>query len=167
MVVQTLACYQLSTSSQPGLAVIADKNPYLVLNPDSTRPAYQQTSQPGEPFSANRWGNSANHDSDGQNVLFCNGSVSFQSVPYCGVNNDNIYTMATTALPQIGSLPYSCPSPNYLFTKSTPLFAGATQMELKPMSASDSILINEGAKQGGVNPIPAPPGGGVGGGYGG
>ena len=36
-------------------------------------------------------GNSNNHDEDGQNVLYGDGHVEFQSNPFCGVQRDNIY----------------------------------------------------------------------------
>jgi prepilin-type N-terminal cleavage/methylation domain-containing protein/prepilin-type processing-associated H-X9-DG protein len=39
-------------------------------------------------------GNSKNHDSDGQNVLYADGHAEFQQTPLCGANNDNIYTVA-------------------------------------------------------------------------
>ena len=38
-----------------------------------------------------RQANSKNHDEDGQNVLYGDGHVEFQSNPFCGVNRDNIY----------------------------------------------------------------------------
>jgi prepilin-type N-terminal cleavage/methylation domain-containing protein/prepilin-type processing-associated H-X9-DG protein len=38
-----------------------------------------------------RWGNSNNHDEDGQNVLFGDGHVEFNSNPFCGIQRDMIY----------------------------------------------------------------------------
>jgi prepilin-type N-terminal cleavage/methylation domain-containing protein/prepilin-type processing-associated H-X9-DG protein len=38
-----------------------------------------------------KFGNSNNHDKDGQNVLYGDGHVEFQSNPFCGVQRDNIY----------------------------------------------------------------------------
>ena len=140
----TISLYGLSTASQPELAVLADRSPYLVLNPDKTKVAYQ--------FGGNeRAGNSGNHEGDGQNVLYCNGSVSFQTVSYCGMNKDNIYTSQTTSDPRIGSLPYTIASTTtYLFAPTTPW---ATP-QVKSINASDSVLVGEGAKQGGINPNP-------------
>jgi len=37
-------------------------------------------------------GNSRNHGGDGQNVLYADGHVEFQSTPFCGADQDNIYT---------------------------------------------------------------------------
>jgi prepilin-type N-terminal cleavage/methylation domain-containing protein/prepilin-type processing-associated H-X9-DG protein len=39
--------------------------------------------------------NSNNHDKDGQNILYGDGHVAWESNPYVGVNRDNIYTAAT------------------------------------------------------------------------
>jgi prepilin-type N-terminal cleavage/methylation domain-containing protein/prepilin-type processing-associated H-X9-DG protein len=38
-------------------------------------------------------GNSSNHDGDGQNVLYGDGHVEWQSNPFVGVKRDNIYTV--------------------------------------------------------------------------
>jgi prepilin-type N-terminal cleavage/methylation domain-containing protein/prepilin-type processing-associated H-X9-DG protein len=38
-----------------------------------------------------KWGNSNNHDKDGQNVLYGDGHVEFQSNPFCGTQRDNIF----------------------------------------------------------------------------
>lgn len=46
-----------------------------------------------------RSGNSPNHGRDGQNVLYFDGHVSFESTPFCGVFHDNIYTARTVAKP--------------------------------------------------------------------
>ncbi len=64
-------------------AIAADMNPgtdaLLKLTPQST---------PNEM----RKGNSPNHEGDGQNVLFGDGHVAYESSPFVGVNQDNIYT---------------------------------------------------------------------------
>jgi prepilin-type N-terminal cleavage/methylation domain-containing protein len=68
-------------------AVLADKNPGFdrdgdrVLGPSRDAP----------PFELAR-GNSPNHRQAGQNVLHPSGDVSFETTPYCGLGNDNIYT---------------------------------------------------------------------------
>jgi prepilin-type processing-associated H-X9-DG protein len=38
--------------------------------------------------------NSNNHDKDGQNILYGDGHVAFESNPFVGVNRDNVYTTA-------------------------------------------------------------------------
>ena len=42
--------------------------------------------------------NSPNHQGDGQNVLFQDGHVKFMSSPFCGIDDDNVYTVATGAV---------------------------------------------------------------------
>jgi prepilin-type processing-associated H-X9-DG protein len=39
-------------------------------------------------------GNSSNHDKDGQNILYGDGHVAWESNPFAGVSRDNIYTTA-------------------------------------------------------------------------
>ncbi len=68
-------------------AVMADKNPgyacdgIRVIGPTRDAPPFELAK-----------GNSPNHQHAGQNVLHPAGDVSFESTPYCGVSNDNIYT---------------------------------------------------------------------------
>ncbi len=86
--------YALTTSSEPGMAVAADRNPFI----DS--PAAEAQSKidlwPGfNPEGGKeiiQIGNALAHQEDGQNVLFMDSHVSFEKTPFCGVNEDNIYT---------------------------------------------------------------------------
>ena len=43
--------------------------------------------------------NSMSHENEGQNVLFLDGHVDFEEDPFCGVDNDNIYTQWDVATP--------------------------------------------------------------------
>lgn len=36
--------------------------------------------------------NSRNHEGDGQNVLYADGHVSWETSPTCGIGQDNVYT---------------------------------------------------------------------------
>ena len=128
-----IAYYILSSASQPSLAVLADRNPYLALNPlPTTEAGYSYPAAD----SIERRGNSPSHDQDGQNVLYNNGSVTFQEKPYCGVNYDNIYTMDTdnytTPCPQEGDiLPRTGRDRCY-------------NEQIIPQNGNDSLLLNEG-----------------------
>ena len=42
-------------------------------------------------------GNTNNHDKDGQNILYGDGHVAWESNPFVGVNRDNIYTAANSS----------------------------------------------------------------------
>ena len=103
--------YTLTTSSEPGMAVAADRNPYIkspmaeakdisLFIPEGGREAVKQ-------------GNATQHEGEGQNVLFLDSHVGFEKVPYCGINNDNIYTfwdggdIRRGAMPFLGSQPQS------------------------------------------------------------
>ncbi|MHC4117826.1 MAG: Hint domain-containing protein [Planctomycetota bacterium] len=101
--------FALTMSSEPGMAVAADRNPFIEspmaeaktiagFNPDGGREAIKK-------------GNAVPHDEEGQNVLFLDGHVSFEKAPYCGVKDDNIYThwdggdIRRGAQPGLGSKP--------------------------------------------------------------
>ena len=82
--------YALTTSSEPGMAVAADRNPWMdspaasaknisLFNPDGGRETVKV-------------GNAIAHEEEGQNVLFLDLHVGFQENSSCGVNDDNIYT---------------------------------------------------------------------------
>ena len=44
--------------------------------------------------------NSNNHDKDGQNILYGDGHVAWESNPFVGVNRDNIYTCNSSSTGQ-------------------------------------------------------------------
>lgn len=60
---------------------------------------------------AERAGNAFAHQEDGQNVLFIDTHVGFEKRPFCGINDDNIYTfwdggdIRRGSPPMIGSEP--------------------------------------------------------------
>jgi len=75
-------------------AVAADKNPgngpagggdnvYLPTNTSSAKDM--------------RFSNSNNHDKDGQNILYGDGHVAWESNPFVGVNRDHIYTQSSSS----------------------------------------------------------------------
>jgi len=120
--------YSLSTTVRPDKPVMADRNPYLVLIREDNRPLYDYSDSIEV-----QWGNSPSHKYEGQNVLFNDSAVRWESVPYCGTNQDNIYTTATDPVnPQIGEQPA--------------LFSGNSLSQ----SGDDALLLNEGFEQAGV-----------------
>jgi prepilin-type processing-associated H-X9-DG protein len=70
-------------------AVAADLNPGTVGTDDNVF-APNSTSSAKDMRKAN----SNNHDKDGQNILYGDGHVAWESNPFIGVNRDNIYTTA-------------------------------------------------------------------------
>ncbi|MGH7213588.1 MAG: type II secretion system protein [Tepidisphaeraceae bacterium] len=83
--------YKMNSSLLPDFAVAAD------INPGTTGSGNLVTSVLiGSTSQQMRDGNSNNHDRDGQNVLYGDGHVEFQSNPFVGVQRDNIYTAQDT-----------------------------------------------------------------------
>jgi len=96
--------YALTTASEPGLAVAADRNPW-VASPAGEARQFPGSYSPTGGRDAIRAGNSISHQEDGQNVLFLDNHVNFERQPFCGVNDDNIYTYWNGADVRIGSPP--------------------------------------------------------------
>ena len=85
--------YALTTSSEPGVAIAADRNPWLKSPAAEGKDAGLLSSyNPTGGREAINVGNAIAHQEDGQNVLFMDSHVSFEKKPFCGVNDDNIYT---------------------------------------------------------------------------
>jgi prepilin-type N-terminal cleavage/methylation domain-containing protein/prepilin-type processing-associated H-X9-DG protein len=119
--------FPLNSYSNPVSPVCADRNPYLDRNADSyiegedcagtdERCLYWDEGYQDP----DRTGNSACHQREGQNVLFCDGHTSFERYPNVGISKDNIWkcwdepdTPPETADEREGAVdPYSpyCPS---------------------------------------------------------
>ena len=89
--------YFLTPSCDPGLAVAADRNPFI--KSPAADPADYARFQPdamgytGTGTSA-RIGNAIAHQGDGQNVLFLDLHVEFAKRAWCSVEDDNIYLIS-------------------------------------------------------------------------
>jgi prepilin-type N-terminal cleavage/methylation domain-containing protein/prepilin-type processing-associated H-X9-DG protein len=102
--------FALTTSCEPGMAVAADSNPWMwhagmsPVKNSGENGAYPGTNYSRGPYGSKgiydpygdrdhiRYGNSVTHQEEGQNVLYLDGHVSFEKQPFCGVEEDNIYT---------------------------------------------------------------------------
>jgi prepilin-type N-terminal cleavage/methylation domain-containing protein len=124
--------YALTTSSEPGFAVAADRNPWLA-SPGSSAKAFPGAGvdkfQPdvqgyGGTNDLARNGNAITHQNEGQNVLFLDSHVQFEKRPYCSIEDDNIYTLTTKA-----------PAGDALGTVPT--------MATQPLARKDSLLIHD------------------------
>ncbi len=127
------SAYALTTSSEPGFAVAADRNPWI------ESPGAKAKTWPGtrtERFAPEiqghggsndlaRNGNAIVHQNEGQNVLFLDSHVTFEKRPYCSVEEDNIYTVSERA--QQGSA-YG---------------AGQPVMASEPLVRKDSLLLHD------------------------
>ena len=83
--------YAITTASEPGLAVAADRNPYIA-SPAAEAREFPGLYNPDGGTEAIKAGNATQHQEDGQNVLFLDFHVDFAKKPFCGVNDDNIWT---------------------------------------------------------------------------
>jgi prepilin-type N-terminal cleavage/methylation domain-containing protein/prepilin-type processing-associated H-X9-DG protein len=120
--------YKLDDTQVADFAVMADKNPG-VNPPDSdvVQPAYDAS-----PFELAK-ANSKNHKRAGQNVLYADGHVAFQSTPYCGNGlgdrRDNVFT-ARAPVPQAADRMPPAESNGFFGRDLSP--AGATDSYLVP-----------------------------------
>jgi prepilin-type processing-associated H-X9-DG protein len=128
----------LSTSSDPHMAVAADRNPWL-LSPAGEPESFALFRQ--EPSA--RRGNSLSHNREGQNVLFVDGHVSFEGRSDCGVNRDNIYTISNSmeggsTLGVVPSFAHSAPlnKTDSVLVHDPPVYATATS-QAKEVDSKD------------------------------
>jgi prepilin-type N-terminal cleavage/methylation domain-containing protein len=96
--------YALTTSSEPGMAVAADRNP-LQDSPAATAKPWPGTFAPDGGKEAVKYGNAISHQEDAQNVLFLDIHVGQEKAPFCGINDDNIYTYWDGGDIRIGTAP--------------------------------------------------------------
>lgn len=113
--------YALTRSSEPGMAVAADRNPFL--SSPMADPKNISLFIPDAGRRAIKVGNAVQHQEEGQNVLFVDAHVSFEKIPHCGVHEDNIYTYWDGGDIRKGSAPV---------------------LGSKPIDQSDSLLVHDG-----------------------
>jgi type II secretory pathway pseudopilin PulG len=90
--------YRMDDTREGDFVVLADKGPGFgqpgrIVGPPENAPPLQLAAL-----------NSPNHEHAGQNVLYADGSIRWESTAYCGVGHDNIYT-ALTPKPLNGQTP--------------------------------------------------------------
>ncbi|MEJ2649394.1 MAG: prepilin-type N-terminal cleavage/methylation domain-containing protein [Sedimentisphaerales bacterium] len=124
---QPYSPYALSTTSDPGMCIAADPNPWL--NGDRDTSVFSEFGVTGGK-EITKLGNSINHQDEGQNVLFLDSHVNFESVSFCGVNEDNIYTRAASITDvKKGVMPNAS--------------------NVQPLNRSDNVLLSDVAGGGG------------------
>ena len=112
----------------PGRIIVDDENPAdaaVTYNADEA---------------TKRWGNSRNHRSrgknDGQNVLYADGHVEWQSSPFCGMCRTDLPNAAAKQRDHI----YRTEAPNAPLTDNTG-YAGGQSAILRPATEKDAILV--------------------------
>ena len=112
--------YALTTSSEPGMAVAADRNPFVQSPMAEAKNISLFVPEGGK--EALKAGNANQHQEDGQNVLFLDSHVSFEKKPHCGINDDNIYTFWNGGDIRVG---------------------GAPIITSEPLSRTDSMVVHD------------------------
>lgn len=82
--------YKLNATTGAEFATAADKNPEGSTNYDVTKPNENSSS------AIMQTANSANHQGQGENVLYGDGHAEFVQNPFCGTKRDNIYTASSS-----------------------------------------------------------------------
>ena len=120
--------YALTTSSEPGMAVAADRNPWQD-SPAATAKTISGFNPTSTNIDQQKFGNSISHQEDGQNVLFMDSHVYFEKRAFCAINDDNIYTWWNGTDIRLGGVPV----------------VGSTT----PQDRKDSFCVHDGAGTGG------------------
>ena len=81
------AGFKWTDSLPASIAVAADLNPGITDGRDNVVAV-----TPNSSSKQMQLGNSNNHSKEGQNILYADGSVRFESTPFNGAQDDNIYT---------------------------------------------------------------------------
>ncbi|MBN2592592.1 MAG: hypothetical protein JXA81_03715, partial [Sedimentisphaerales bacterium] len=97
--------YALTTSSEPGMAVAADRNPWQNSPAATAKDMSSSGYNPDGGKEAIKAGNAIAHQEDAQNVLFLDIHVGQMKQPFCGINDDNIYTFWDGGDIRIGTPP--------------------------------------------------------------
>ena len=113
--------YALTTSSEPGMAVAADRNPWQ--ESPAAQPKDISLFNPDGGKESVKVGNAIAHQEDAQNVLFLDIHVGQEKRSFCGINDDNIYTFWDGGDIRIGGMP---------------------TIGSEPQDRLDSLLVNDG-----------------------
>ncbi len=92
--------YALSISSEPGLAVCSERNPWIDSPGADSKKAEWGNFMPdtrdlGGDNETAVVGNAVTHQGDGQNVLYLDSHVEFTKRSFCGLEEDNIFTRSS------------------------------------------------------------------------
>ena len=138
-------CFLSTASSEPGMAVAADRNPWLDDTTYTTGFQWNSHASSGPPEHIKKYqlGNAGPHQREGQNVLFMDNHVYFEKQSFCGVDEDNIYTYWKVGTDRrLGIPPGSPGSPGC-----------GTFDPTRPTDTKDSLLLNECISTGGGKPV--------------
>ena len=124
--------FHLTTSSEPGLAVAADRNPWIT-SPAGEPGVFTEFVPDIAPHNGSSdaavKGNAIAHQNDGQNVLFLDSHVEFARRAYCSLEDDNIYTISNSTTGKGAAQGLQ------------PIISGRTGVE--PTNRKDSLLLHD------------------------
>jgi len=122
--------YALTTSSEPGFAIAADRNPWIISPAAAAgnRAGFipDLTGYPGGTTETAKAGNAIAHQNEGQNVLFLDAHVDFEKRPYCSIEDDNIYLISTSTT-----------------GGGSPIGNAPTTSSYQPANRKDSVLLHD------------------------
>jgi hypothetical protein len=121
--------YALTTACDPNLAVAADRNPWI-KSPAADPPPFNLfkpdlAGYTGGTAETGKAGNAIAHQNEGQNVLFLDGGVTFETRAFCGLDRDNIYTLSN------------------VWDRGSPMGVLPTTYTAAPGNARDSVLLHD------------------------
>lgn len=130
--------YPLDVSSNPSMAVVADRNPFWSKANENDVKLYTINSGVLDDDSI-PFGNATAHQNDGQNVLYGDWHVKFEKKANCGAEKDNIYTTWGRSKGELSSTAN---------TKAEEMQVGelpklSTGEENYTQSSDDNYLVNE------------------------
>jgi len=122
--------YALTTSSEPGFAIAADRNPFLASPAAAAAPRASfipdLTGYSGGTTETAKLGNAIAHQNEGQNVLFLDAHVDFEKRAYCSIEDDNIYLISTSTT-----------------GGGSPIGNAPTTSSYQPANRKDSVLLHD------------------------
>jgi len=142
----TAVSYALTTSSEPGFAVAADRNPWIASPAGLAKTPFTNfvpdvTGITGSTTEKARFGNALAHQDDGQNVLFLDSHVEFAKRSYCSLEDDNIYTSSANGLTAD--------------PRGDPRGVAPAQTTMYPTCRKDTVLVHDDATMSSTTAAPA------------
>ncbi|MBC8217615.1 MAG: prepilin-type N-terminal cleavage/methylation domain-containing protein [Planctomycetes bacterium] len=131
--------FALTSSSDPGMAIASDPNPWLASCETPARTTWGTFLPTGDRESIKR-GNAVTHQDDGQNTLFVDGHTTFEKTSFGGVDDDNFFTRWTT----VDSA-----------TAEKRKGQATTGPDILPMHRNDSLLLTDNMAGGKTRCFPA------------
>jgi prepilin-type N-terminal cleavage/methylation domain-containing protein len=129
--------YALTTASEPGMAIAADRNPFQKSPFSAAKDISRFSLTSRETI---KYGNAMQHQDEGQNVLFLDSHVDFEKSACVGINDDNIWTSWDGGDIRRGTIPVVGTLPNPAYTRRL-----------------DSFLVTDADGSTNTTPTPPPP----------